>query len=83
MKRTVDVDIEIRTGNAQKALDKFFKKYPELDYWRGELEYMAENGIDYEVSDRDPDGRPVKDWAWALHFDLDTDHAYIAIIERA
>ena len=83
MKRVVDVDMEIRTGNAQKALDKFFSKHPELDYWCGELEYMAENGIDFECDDRQPNGLPVKNWRWALHFDLDSNRAYIAIIERA
>ena len=70
MKRIIDVDMECRCKKVTTALDKFFKKYPTLNYWREHLEYMA-------------DGTKNNFWSWALHLDIEEDYIYIAVIERA
>lgn len=80
MKRVIDVDMEIRCKKATTAINRFFKKYPELDYWKETFENMAKNGIRFY---REENG--TENWAWALHFDFDEQFgwAYIAVIERA
>lgn len=83
MTRTVDVDIKCKCKKLSTALDKFFKKYPNLICWRETLESMAENNEDF-LSDRTmADGTKNDLWSWALHLDCEEDYIYIAIIERA
>lgn len=79
MKRIIDVDMEVNTKKVATALNKFFRKYPELDYWKEQLEYMAENGEQFN-SDKNDMGN---EWRWALHLINEENFVYIAIIERA
>jgi hypothetical protein len=83
MKKIVDVDMEINCKKASTAIKNFFKKYPNLDYWKEELEYMAENNIDFMCDNELADGTKNENWTWALHFDIEENYCYIAIIERA
>ena len=82
MKRTVDVDMTYRGKDLKKALDKFFKKYPSLNYWREQLEYMEENNQDFDSDSTLADGTKNNFWSWALHLDIEENYIYIAIIER-
>lgn len=83
MKRVIDVDMECMCKKVSTALNRFFKKYPELNYWREQLEYMADNGVDFASDQVLGDGSKNVEWVWALHLDVDEDHVYIAVIERA
>lgn len=83
MKRTVNVDKEYRRFHGQKAIDQFFKVYPELGYWKETFEWMLETGTDFFCDNKFADGTPNKDWAYALHLDDDDNFTYICIIERA
>ena len=83
MERVVNVDMEIKSKSVSKAFDRFFKKYPALDYWKEQFEYMAENNIDFFADLIMGDGSKNKDWSYALHLDIYTDHVYMAVVERA
>ena len=82
MKRIIDVDMECRCKKLSTALDSFFKKYPNLSYWRECFEYMAENNRDFESDVILADGTKNNCWTWALHLDMEENYYYIAIIER-
>ena len=82
MKRIVDVDMEIACKNFSTALNRFFKKYPELDYWRDSFKYMLENN-EYHFSDEImADGTYNKNWSYALNLDVEVNYFYIGVIER-
>lgn len=84
MTRIIDVDMECRCKKVNTALNKFFKKYPNLEYWRETFEYMAENGIDHLSDVKQSDGSEDWDnWCWAINLDIEEDWIYIGIIERA
>lgn len=83
MKRTIEVEMNSRTNNVAKAIDKFFTKHPELDYWKEEFEWMAENKKYFECNDRMADGTKNEDWTYALHLDINEDTVYMCVIERA
>lgn len=83
MKRIVDVDMTINCKKLSTALNRFFKKYPELNYWREEFEWMAENNEDFECNNIFNDGSKNNDWTYALHLDIEDSYFYIAVIERA
>ena len=83
MKRVIEVEFETRCKNAKTAIDRFFKKFPSLDYWKEAFEYMAENNIDFYCDNKYADGTVNKDWIYALHFDSSEDFHYLCIIERA
>lgn len=88
MKRIVEAEMETSAVRLSTALNRFFKKYPELDYWREQLEYMAENGYDFCCDDHFASGRENPDWCYALHLDVNElvfdnkKSFYICIIER-
>ena len=82
MKRIVDVDMTIRCKKFSTALNRFFKKYPELYYWREVLEYMAEHHEDFESNNIFNDGTKNNDWTFAIHLDMEDSYYYIAVIER-
>lgn len=65
------------------ALNRFFKRHPELDYWKECFEWMHETGHDFFCDDIFGDGTKNKDWSYALHLDEYEDAFYIAVIERA
>lgn len=82
MTRTVEIEREYN-GNAKQAINKFFKKYPELDYWKETFEWMAETGTDFFCDNTMADGTKNNDWTYALHLDqFEDDCTYICIIER-
>ena len=83
MKRTIEVEMNSRTNNVTKAIDKFFTKHPKLDYWKETFEYMAENNEDFFADTRLADGTNNKDWTYALHLDVNEDTVYMCVIERA
>ena len=83
MKRIVDVDMTIKCKKLSTALNRFFKKYPELNYWRESFEYMAEHNEDFESNNIYNDGSRNNDWTYALHLDIEDSCFYIAVIERA
>ena len=82
MKRIVEVEFETRCKSAKTAIERFFKKFPALDYWKENFEYMAENNIDFFSDNKLADGTRNTEWAYALHFDSTEDFHYLCIIER-
>ena len=83
MKRVIDVDLEVRYKKAETALNRFFKKFPDLNYWREQFEYMLENNVEFESDETLNDGTYNKDWSWAVHCQNVEDWFYFAVIERA
>lgn len=83
MERTLEIE-NLYKSNAKKAINKFFKAHPELDYWKEQFEWMAETGIESFNDTMMADGTYNKDWAYSLHLDqYEGDQTYICIIERA
>lgn len=83
MTRVVNVDKFYNTTNIKKVLGYFFKKYPELNYWKETFEYMYENNVDFFCDNLFADGTKNPDWRYALHLDIFDDCTYIAVVERA
>ena len=83
MKRIIDVDMECRCKKLSTALDRFFKKYPNLTEWRETFEWMAENNQDFFCDNKFADGTENKEWRYALHLDIEENYFYMAVIERA
>ena len=89
MKRTVEIEMTVRTNSVEKAINKFFSKLPELEYWKEAFEYMAENN-EYFFSDTTmADGTRNENWAYALHLNINENVStknltvYMCVIERA
>lgn len=83
MTRKVSVDMDITCKKFETALNRFFKKYPELDYWKETFEWMFEDGVDFFCDNLFADGTRNHDWSYALHLDcFDSGHYYMAVIER-
>ena len=83
MKRIIDVDMECRCKKLSTALNRFFKKYPNLIEWKETFEWMAENNQDFFCDNKFGDGTENKEWRYALHLDIEENYFYMAIIERA
>lgn len=81
MKRIIEVEKEYKT-TGKKAIDKFFAKHKELEYWKGTFEWMLENNVDFFSDTLDAMGNKI-DWTYALHLDAEETYTYICIIERA
>lgn len=83
MKRIIEAEMETDCKKASIAINRFFKKYPDLaDEWRETIEWMAESGTQF-YSDDTVQGTANPDWCYALHVVIDETYAYICIIERA
>lgn len=83
MERRTEAQKEYTRFHGKKAIDKFFKAYPDLESdWRECLEWMLETGSQYFSDDRLADGTYNKYWNYAIHFDDDEYFTYICIIER-
>ena len=83
MKRTLEIE-KMYKSNAKKAINRFFKKYPELGYWKEQFEWMAETGTEFCCDNRMNDGAENPDWTYALHLNqYEGNYTYICIIERA
>ena len=85
MTRTIEAEMTVRTNSVQKAIEKFFGKHPELDYWKEMFEYMAENNVDHESDEWFDKANRVRntEWTWALHLDIEDGCIYLCVIERA
>lgn len=82
MSRTVNIDKEYRCS-AASAIQKFFAKHPELDYWRETFEWMLAENVNHFIDDRFANGERNEDWSYSLWLDLDDHYTYICVIERA
>lgn len=82
MKKIIDVDMVCRCKKLSTALDRFFRKYPDLNVWRETFEWMYENNKDFECDNLFSDGAKNENWRFALHLDVEEDYYYIAVIER-
>lgn len=83
MKRIIEAEMETKCKKISTALDRFFQKNPALNYWRETFEYMAENNLDFFSDNTMADGTKNKNWAYALHLDINENEFYICVIERA
>ena len=81
MTRTVNIDKEYKCS-ADKAIEKFFKANPELNYWKETLEWMNESNVNHFIDDTLANGEKIG-WSYSLWLDKDEAYTYIAIIERA
>lgn len=81
MNRTIEVETTYKC-TADKAIEKFFKKNPDLIYWEDEFVYMLENNIEFESDNVLGSGGKNLNWTYALHLDQNEDTTYICIIER-
>lgn len=82
MNKVVSVDMNCRCKKLSTALDRFFNKYPTLDYWKETFEYMAENNLVFFSDNIMADGTKNKFWRYALHLVIEENYIYIAVIER-
>lgn len=83
MRRIIDVDFETRCKKPETALNRFFKKYPELeDEWRETLEYMVSEGVENFTDDRMADGSYNNEWNYSLWFEDHDGSYYIAVVIR-
>lgn len=84
MKRIVEAEMEVRTNSVKRAINKFFVKFADLDYWEEQFEYMYENGQDFCCDNLFANGeKKNEDWCYALHLDVDENFVYMCVIERA
>lgn len=82
MTRVVDIDVTYKM-DAKKAIKKFFKGHPELDYWKEQFEWMNETNTDHFDDRRMADGTINNEWCYSLWLDkIDDNITYIAVIER-
>lgn len=83
MKRVIEAEMETTCNKFTTALNRFLKKYPELEYWKETFEYMSENGENFFCDNYFASGEYNKDWAYALHLNINGDCYYMCVIERA
>lgn len=83
MKRIIEAEIETNAKKFKTAINRFFNKFPDLEYWKEEIEYMHENGIDFECDNVMANGEKNNDWGWVIHLDEEENYFYICVIERA
>lgn len=90
MQRVIEAEKEYVSKDLNGALNKFFRAFPGLEYWREMLEYMEEHGQNFDSDEKMADGTYNKDWCWAVHLDINEcverkgkNMYYICIIERA
>lgn len=83
MKRIIEAEVEYKC-NAEKAIEKFFKKFPELaDAWKETLEWMNESGTEHFIDDLFGDGTKNPDWCYSIWLEKNDQYTYICVIERA
>lgn len=80
MTRTVNIDFSTNAKKFETALNRFFKKYPELEHdAKEQFEYMYSEGIEHQ--DNGTYGEEY-DWTWSVWFYQTEDNFYFAWIER-
>ena len=87
MKRTIEIEMTTVAKTVSTGLERFFKRHPEVEYWKETFEWMDENGIESLNDCHLGDGTYNKQWRWALNLDVfdrtDGKHdIYICVIER-
>lgn len=82
MRRVKEYEKEYKTNNVLGAINRFFEKYQDVDYWKDTFEYMLENGENFFCDNLMADGEVNKDWRYALHLVVDEKYVYICVIER-
>jgi len=82
MTRTLEIESNTNKSG-KKAIRYFFRRHPELIYWKETFEYMLNNNLDFFCDNTYGDGTKNNDWSYALHLDAEEDHTYICIIERS
>lgn len=82
MKRTLEIESNT-SKSGKKAIRYFFRRHPELNYWKETFEYMLNNNINFYCDNTYGDGTRNNDWTYALHLDINEDNTYICIIERS
>lgn len=84
MTRTVNVDMEIKAKKATTAINKFFNKYPHLDYWSELVENMFAEGTEHVDDTIMADGSYNNEWSYSIWTECsDENYYYIAIVERS
>ena len=78
----VNLDKEYRCS-AEKAIEKFFKVHPELDYWKETFEWMNTENVEHFIDDLFVNGEKNDEWCYSLWLTKDEKYTYIAVIERA
>lgn len=82
MKRVIEIEKEYK-ATPKKAIEKFFKKFPEINYWKETFEWMLESGTEHFTDDMMADGTKNNEWCYSLWLDQNDDYTYICVIERA
>ena len=81
MKRVVNIDGEYKC-EARKAIEKFFKKYPEhAGVWKELFESMDTYNIEHEIDNIDNMGNIIP-WSFSAWLIKDENLTYIALITR-
>jgi len=83
MIRKTNVDMTTACKKPETALNRFFKKYPDLeDEWRDSFEYMISEGVENFTDDRMADGSHNDQWRYSLWFEDHDGSYYIAVVLR-
>ena len=81
MKRVINIDGEYRC-TARKAIEKFFKKYPEYaEAWKELFQNMNEYNVEHEIDNMDNMGNLIP-WSFSAWLIKDEKYTYIALITR-
>lgn len=82
MKRTIEIEMETKAKKYSTAVNRFFKKYPHIDYWRELVENMFETGVSHCDDTKLANGQYNDLWSYSIWAECNDDFYYIAIIER-
>lgn len=82
MKRVIEIEKEYKLP-AATAIKRFFKTYPDMEYWKETFEWMLETNADHFDDTLMADGTKNREWCYSLHLDQNEDCTYVCIIERA
>lgn len=81
MKRVVNIDSEYKC-EAKKAIEKFFKKYPEHEEaWKELFQNMDEYNVEHEIDNMDNLGNLIP-WSYSAWLVKEEKYTYIALIVR-
>lgn len=83
MKRVVDIEVNYKC-NAEKAIAKFSKRFPEIaEEWGELLQWMASEGVEKQSDEMLGDGTYNSEWSWCLWLEQDENYTDITVIVRA
>lgn len=82
MKMVTNIDAEYKCGG-EKAIEKFFKRYPEhAEVWKETFEYMLESGEEVFCDNVGNLGERLE-WSYCLRLEIGENYTYLALMERA